>query len=156
MTETPARSQTTAAAPADQLRVGDAERDAVAALLADHHAAGRLTPEEFGQRLDAALTARTRAELAVPLADLPSAPPVAAPVAPSVRPAASTADPGRRVHLLAYVVTIAALWLVWFLTGAGHAWPIYPMLGWGLGLLGNRIGAPCRPHTGGRRQVRTL
>lgn len=136
MTDMSIRSSADASAPAGRLRVGDAERDAVARLLADHHAAGRLTPEELGQRLDATLTARTQSELATQLADLPAAAPQAAPK-PAERP---KADPGWRMHLLAYVVTIAALWLVWFLTGAGHAWPIYPMIGWGLGLLGHRTG----------------
>lgn len=52
-------------------RVGDEERHKVAEILADHHAHGRLAQEEFEDRLGAALTAQTTAELGRLLADLP-------------------------------------------------------------------------------------
>lgn len=52
-------------------RIGDEERHAVADLLAEHHAHGRLTQEEFDERLDAAFEARTAGELGKLLADLP-------------------------------------------------------------------------------------
>lgn len=40
-------------------------------------------------------------------------------------------------HLIAYVVVNLALWVVYFFTGGGyhHPWPVYPMAGWGIGLL---------------------
>jgi hypothetical protein len=58
--------------PADpRIRASDADRDRTAALLREHHAAGRLTAEEFDERLDAALSAKTLAELDELLADLP-------------------------------------------------------------------------------------
>jgi hypothetical protein len=44
----------------------------VAALLREHHAAGRLTAEEFHERMDRALEARTLGELDELLADLPA------------------------------------------------------------------------------------
>ena len=47
-----------------RLRVGDAERTLVIDQLADHHAAGRLTLEEFEDRMASAWTARTGADLA--------------------------------------------------------------------------------------------
>ncbi len=55
------------------LRVGDAEREAVAAELREHFARGRLTAEEFNQRLDAAFAAKTQDDLAQLTADLPHA-----------------------------------------------------------------------------------
>lgn len=55
----------------DHLRVSDADRDAVAAALRDHYADGRLTLEEFQDRLDRALGARTVADLAPLTRDLP-------------------------------------------------------------------------------------
>ena len=55
-----------------RIRASDADRDRVAALLREHHAAGRLTAEEFGERMDRALEARTLGELDELLADLPA------------------------------------------------------------------------------------
>jgi Domain of unknown function (DUF1707). len=37
-----------------RIRASDTDRDRVAALLREHHAAGRLTAEEFGERMDRA------------------------------------------------------------------------------------------------------
>jgi hypothetical protein len=54
-----------------RIRASDADRDRAAALLREHHAAGRLTAEEFGERLDAALDAKTRGEIDDLLTDLP-------------------------------------------------------------------------------------
>ena len=129
-----------------QLRVSDAERERVTDQLAEHHAAGRLTLAELDERLSAALSSRTRDELAAPLADLPTQPP---------RPASATsrtpsvATIGWRTHLGSYLALIAGLWLIWALTGGGYPWPIWPMLGWGIGLLGHRSGMTlCRQ--GGR------
>jgi len=53
------------------LRIGDRERDAVAAELREHYAHGRLTLEEFNQRLDAVFGAKTQADLSRITADLP-------------------------------------------------------------------------------------
>jgi hypothetical protein len=55
-----------------RIRASDADRDRAAALLRAHHAAGRLTAEEFGDRLDTALEAKTRGELDELMADLPA------------------------------------------------------------------------------------
>jgi hypothetical protein len=40
-----------------------------------------------------------------------------------------------RAHLIVYCVTIGALWLLWFFTGQGYPWPVWPMAGWGIGLV---------------------
>ncbi len=55
-----------------RIRASDADRDRTAALLREHHAAGRLTAEEFNERLDKAYAAKTVAELDELLADLPA------------------------------------------------------------------------------------
>jgi capsular polysaccharide biosynthesis protein len=55
----------------DHLRVGDADRDRAAAVLRSHLAAGRLTGDEFDDRLAAALGAVTVADLRQVLIDLP-------------------------------------------------------------------------------------
>ena len=55
-----------------RIRASDADRDRVASLLREHHAAGRLTAEEFHERMDRALEARTLGELDELMADLPA------------------------------------------------------------------------------------
>src|SRR5215467_13238088 len=55
-----------------KMRASDADRDRTAALLREHHAAGRLTAEEFGERLDKTYVAKTLGELDQLLADLPA------------------------------------------------------------------------------------
>ena len=32
---------------------------------------------------------------------------------------------------------MALLWTIWLVTGAGYPWPIWPMLGWGVGVAGH-------------------
>lgn len=53
------------------LRVSDAERDAVVTELGEHFQAGRLDQAEFDERLTAAMTAKTRGQLDALLTDLP-------------------------------------------------------------------------------------
>jgi class 3 adenylate cyclase len=62
---------TVPAAPAPGLRLGDTDREQVGALLREHCVEGRLTLDEFSSRLDALYAARTDAELAAVLHDLP-------------------------------------------------------------------------------------
>jgi hypothetical protein len=54
-----------------RIRASDADRERTATLLREHHAEGRLTAEEFSDRLDRALVAKTIGELDALLADLP-------------------------------------------------------------------------------------
>lgn len=55
---------------AGQLRVGHAERDAAAAILQEAAADGRLEMDELDERLEAALRAKTYAQLEAVVADL--------------------------------------------------------------------------------------
>jgi hypothetical protein len=59
------------------LRASDADRDRVITELREHTASGRLTLEEFSERVDRAVAARTLSELEEVRGDLPSAAPVA-------------------------------------------------------------------------------
>jgi hypothetical protein len=70
----------------DDVRSSDAEREATVVRLRDAAAEGRLTLEELAERVEAADGARTRADLARLVADLPAA---LEPVGDS-RPAAPT------------------------------------------------------------------
>ena len=58
--------------PAEGIRASDAERDATVERLSAATGDGRLTLEEFSQRMERATTARTRAELGRLVADLPA------------------------------------------------------------------------------------
>lgn len=57
--------------PRPEPRIGDAERDAAIQALGEHFAAGRITQQEFDERADTAMRARTDAELRPLFADLP-------------------------------------------------------------------------------------
>src|SRR5258708_30611513 len=64
------------------LRVSDADREQTVILLREHLLAGRLTLEEFSERIEAALNAGVRRELAAVQEDLPA---VSSAVPPSGR-----------------------------------------------------------------------
>jgi hypothetical protein len=61
-------------APSGSLRVSDAERNEVADTLSTHFADGRLDEAEFKERLDAAMAAKTQADLSGLFDDLPPLP----------------------------------------------------------------------------------
>ena len=67
--------------PAGGLRASDAERDATVERLSRAAGDGRLTLEEFSQRMEQATGAKTRAELDQLVADLPAEPAVAGAIA---------------------------------------------------------------------------
>lgn len=53
------------------LRVSDAERNEVADLLAKHYGDGRLSQDEFNERVDRAMNAKTQSDLSGLFDDLP-------------------------------------------------------------------------------------
>jgi hypothetical protein len=115
-------------APSPALRASDAERERTATLLRDHAAAGRLTPEELDERLDAAYAARTVGELEALAHDLP------APDAPATRRPRARDRPGAReraLHAIGLVVLVnVACNAIWLATGAdGSWWPKWVLLG---------------------------
>jgi hypothetical protein len=55
-----------------RIRASDADRDRTGGLLREHHARGRLDPEEFAERLDRVFAAKTIDELDELTADLPA------------------------------------------------------------------------------------
>jgi hypothetical protein len=91
----------------DQVRASDQERDVVLQRVQQAFAEGRLDDGEFDERMRAALTARTRADLAVLLADLP-----AAGAEPGAAPAAAGRGPGRLAVALKSSVRRAGRWHV--------------------------------------------
>lgn len=124
---------------ADDLRASDAERDEIVAELREHAGAGRVTVEELDQRVETAYAATTRRELVALVEDLPRSP----------RPRRDELVEFDE-HLRAYLSVMALLVVIWALTGAGYFWPIWPILGWGLGVVLSR------PRPGrSRRRLRT-
>ncbi len=108
----------------DRIRAADADREQVTARLRDHFAEGRLTQEEFDERVTAALNAKTFGDLRQVLVDLPG-PKVAAyqPKRPSGTVGAAGYRPpvafrrGPRV----FPLLVLALLAVVLFSGAGAA-----------------------------------
>ena len=137
------------------VRASDAERDHYVELLGEHAAKGRLTVDELSERLERVWASRTQSELAVLVRDLPA---IAEPASGQSDRAHERRD--LRRHLASFVLVNLLLIAVWALTGAGYFWPIWPLLGWGVGIashasetfLGRSVGlGPCgRRRTHGR------
>src|SRR6476620_4112340 len=37
-----------------------------------------------------------------------------------------------RVHFVVYFLINAAFWIIWFATGKGYVWPVWPTVSWGV------------------------
>jgi class 3 adenylate cyclase len=133
-----------------ELRASDEDRERVVELLREHYAAGRLSADELAERIEQAYQARAHSELGPLTVDLaPQLESRAAQAGPSGRPR-SGSDAGRsqrvvtpaghglrtsfHIHLTVYIVVNLALVLIWAVTGAGYFWPIWPLIGWGIGV----------------------
>jgi hypothetical protein len=104
------------------MRASDADRERTVEALRAHAAAGRLEPAELEERVEAALGARTDEELDRLTADLPAAGGRAKPRRELV--------PVRHRRALAGPLAVTALLLtIWLATGAGHFWPMWPLIG---------------------------
>jgi class 3 adenylate cyclase len=109
------------------LRVSDAERDHATEALREHVAAGRLSMDEFDERIEEVLASRTAGDLRHALRDLPEATP--APAGPETR-----SGRGRRVHYALWrFATINGMCVgIWAATGAHAFWPAYVLIPTGL------------------------
>lgn len=137
------------------MRAGDREREQTSDQLGQALAQGYFTLDEYETRLQATFAAHTTEELHELVADLPL---------DRIR----RNDPRRRqarrkaawrgvqIHLAAYlamVLIVLTVWLVVGLTaGSWYFWPVWPILGAGIGVLGHvmpiRFGVPfgCPSH----------
>jgi hypothetical protein len=107
------------ARPTGPVRIGDTERDTAVAALGDHFAAGRLTREEFDERIDQAMQARFESDLQPLFADLPGAGAERQPatgwpvgVAPRV-PVFLWFLPVILVALIVTAIALSAPWMLW-------------------------------------------
>jgi len=124
-----------------RMRASDADRERTVTLLREHHAEGRLTADEFGDRVDRALAAKTIGELDALLADLPGIDLYRLPAA-GIRPAppgarrprpgnavdrrsAGAVSPQRVATWAAWAAISALLFVAWLglgLASGGAAW----------------------------------
>jgi hypothetical protein len=114
------------------IRIGDAERNEISELLSKHYSDGRLDAAEFQERLDRAMSAKTRADLSGLVADLPS-------LKPPQPAAALPRSPRRRPGLLGVVVmAVLVFWALSFFVAAsgrflwfgwrGFPWPLIALV----------------------------
>jgi len=113
------------------LRASDADRERVAQTLREHYSAGRLSDDDLSERVETAYAARTTADLAALTADLPSPAPARRPPQRRRRGALETTV---RVHASVYLVVNVMLIAIWAAAGGGYFWPIWSILGWGIGV----------------------
>ncbi|WP_222268254.1 DUF1707 SHOCT-like domain-containing protein [Modestobacter marinus] len=161
------------ASHAPHLRAADADRARVAELLGKHLSAGRLTVEEYDDRLARAYTARTYGELDPLTKDLPPLERPAAAPAPAPAGSSSAHLPGHagwgawgvghwagsngvRAAWASWAgtgVIVLTIWLVTSLVaGWQYFWPIWVIGPWGAVLLAQTLGG--RFNDGGRDRDR--
>lgn len=154
------------ASDSSRIRASDADRDRTAALLREHHAAGRLTAEEFGERLDKVYAAKTLGELDELLADLPGIDLYQLPDATLRRPrpgrgtpplpwlmapgAAGRLSPHWRAAWGRWLSVSMVAFVIWLLAGHPHyLWFLWVAGPWGVIMLVRWLGGGQPP--GGRR-----
>jgi len=120
------------------MRASDADRDIVRAVLADAYSDGRLTREEYDERLGTLYGSRTLGELPALVADL-----VSADSPPARLPAADLRERGARKWrkdveeaLAGFLVPSIICTVIWVaFTADGFFWPIFPIMFLGLNLV---------------------
>lgn len=115
------------------MRAGDADRDTTISLLREAFAEGRLSQDEFDDRLDGAHAARTYADLAQLTSDLPAP---ARSVAKVERNEVVKDRKDRRSAWASWLGVGVLVNIIWFATwmGSGPApyyWPIWVIGPWG-------------------------
>jgi hypothetical protein len=152
--------------PEPHLRAADKDRTALATVLGEHMAAGRLSVAEYEERLARAYAAKTYGELAELTTDLPAAP---APARAGVAPPARRADLPDRQHgwhdadawaWRSWASTAAIVLTIWAVTSLAswefrYFWPIWVIGPWGAVLLvqlftNGRDDGPGTPELPGR------
>ncbi len=146
-----------------QLRASDDDRDRAASLLREHHAAGRLTVEEFQERLDGVFEAKTVAQLEGLMADLPGIDLYRLPEAtmrqtsqPLVPvPSHGRLSPAWRGAWGSWASVSMVVFVIWLLTslhgGTHDFWFLWLAAPWGAILLSRWVfgGSPGNPHVHG-------
>ncbi len=130
-----------------EMRASDGDRDRVAAALREHMAEGRLTVDEFNERLEQVYGSRTYGELARLTSDLPEIDLHTLPAALD-RTAGRPPSPRGRTALKAawgaWATASAINWVIWLIVSIGssdmiYPWPLWVMGPWGAVLLMSTI-----------------
>jgi hypothetical protein len=154
--------------PSDpKIRASDQDRDRTAALLREHHAAGRLNLDEFNERLDKVYAAKTMGELDALMADLPAIDlyqlpdaslkrgPSGDPRLPWLRPPGALMathgafSPAWQAAWGGWLSIGSICFVIWLLSGTSltNPWFLWVVGPWGLLMLGRWItGAPGHGH----------
>jgi hypothetical protein len=123
------------------IRASDADREIVRATLGDAFADGRLTREEYDDRLNTLYGSRTLGEVSSLVTDL--VPLDGSPMAPAPLLGADMRTRAARKwrkdveeSLAAFLVPSIICTVIWIaVTGGGFFWPVFPMLFLGLNLV---------------------
>jgi hypothetical protein len=128
-----------------EMRASDGDRDKVAAILREHTAQGRITMDEFNERLEQLYESKTYGELARLTADLPD-------VDLRHRPAKTAQVPAKREGMHsgmkaawgAWAMASGINWVIWLIVsltadGVVYPWPLWVMGPWGVILLMSTI-----------------
>ena len=129
-------------AEAATVLAGDRDRQRTATLLGLALAQGYLEMDEYERRLSSAYAAQTNGDLQAVTADLPvSALRRNDPERHAARRAA--ARKSVQAHLAAYLAMVVIVLVVWLSvglsTGAWYFWPVWPILGAGIGVISHAI-----------------
>lgn len=125
-----------------QIRIGDAERDAAASALGEHYAAGRLTKDEYDERIDRVWAAKYEDDLVPLFSDLPRRRTPAASARGAVTPAGSGLPKrglqaaGFHPLMLLAPIAVAAVIAAVIITGA--PWVLLLFFFWFFGGMGRR------------------
>jgi hypothetical protein len=154
---------TTTAPTTASARAGDRDRERTADQLGQALSQGYLAMDEYETRLQATFAAHTTTALRQLVADLPLAQLRRSdPQRQAARRRAARL--GVRIHLGAYLAMVLIVLMVWLAVGltagAWYFWPVWPILGAGIGLASHAIpvrfatAGLChtRPAVDGRRQ----
>jgi hypothetical protein len=124
------------------VRVGDREREKVISRLGQAFTQGYLSIPDYEARLDQAFAAQTAGALRQVLSDLPVGR-IARDDPQRHAARAAAARRGVRIHLAAYLAAsllMIGIWLaVAISVGAWYFWPVWPILGMGIGVVSHAV-----------------
>jgi hypothetical protein len=127
-----------------EMRASDGDRDRVASALREHVAEGRLSVDEFNERLEQVYQSRTYGELTKITSDLPEIDLHKLPAMATTSSRPVRAGRGRAIALkanwAAWATASAVNWVVWLIVSITsgdiiYPWPLWVMGPWGAVLL---------------------